>query len=176
MNFLCRWCKTWLLRQRGARMTPQLYRVAYAWCHEQDTAAHIVRSALATAVADAALLRAPHLLKQQVLFYMVRDHRHRQSAQERPAAPASDRWFPPSAGGIAGRVRQAMLELSEEQCKIVTLVDLGGCSYREVAAILDLPVRSVVRSLCEIRTRMKERLLNRRYGRPAQVVSLEGLR
>ncbi|HKJ08411.1 MAG TPA: sigma factor-like helix-turn-helix DNA-binding protein [Gammaproteobacteria bacterium] len=175
MNFLCRWCKSWLLRQRGARMTPQLYRVAYAWCHEQDTAAHIVRNALATALADAALLRAPHLLKQQVLFHMVRDHRHRQAARQGATIPVPDR-FPPSAGGIAGRVRQALLELSEEQRKIVTLVDLGGCSYREVAAILDLPVRSVVRSLCEIRTRMKERLLNRRALRPAQVVSLEGLR
>ncbi|MGA7802258.1 MAG: sigma factor-like helix-turn-helix DNA-binding protein [Gammaproteobacteria bacterium] len=174
MNFLCRWCKSRLLRQRAGRMTPQPCRLAHAGCHERAMAGDIVRGTHAAALADAGLLRAAQLLKQQVLLHMVHVDRNSRAIERRSEQPSGGRLLEPRSG-IAGRVHRTPAGLSDEQRRMVTLVDLGGCSHREVAAVLDLSVGSVVQSLCEIRAWTKERLLRRRVRQPAPVISLEGL-
>ena len=173
MNFLCRLCKSWLIRQRAVRMTPQLYRVAYAWSHDPDRAADAVERAVADAVADHALLRAPGRLPVRLYQGLHRADADGKATSGDGASPAG----PAAAGAIERRVRSAMAELTPDQRRAVILVDVGGCSYGDVAEVLELPVGSVVDNICKARARLKERILSRPGNRtPAQVVSLESAR
>ena len=56
-------------------------------------------------------------------------------------------------------VRSAVAKLSIEQRQIVTLVDLEGFSYNEVAEILVIPIGTVMSRLCRARTKLKGVLL-----------------
>ena len=45
------------------------------------------------------------------------------------------------------------------QRQVISLVDLEGCSYIEVAQILDMPIGTVMSRLSRARKALKERLL-----------------
>ncbi len=61
---------------------------------------------------------------------------------------------------VARRVRKAMKLLTSSQQKMITLVDLMGFSYSEVASILDLPAGTVMSRLSRARQRLKAILLD----------------
>jgi RNA polymerase sigma-70 factor (ECF subfamily) len=56
------------------------------------------------------------------------------------------------------RVRQAVGELPLGQREVITLVDLEECSYAAVAAILNIPVGTVMSRLSRARYALKEKL------------------
>jgi RNA polymerase sigma-70 factor, ECF subfamily len=47
---------------------------------------------------------------------------------------------------------------------VITLVDLGGLSYTEVASVLDIPIGTVMSRVCRARRALKERLLDLNPG------------
>jgi RNA polymerase sigma-70 factor (ECF subfamily) len=59
---------------------------------------------------------------------------------------------------LVTQVRTAVESLPVNQCQVMTLVDLEGCSYEQVAAILDIPVGTVMSRLSRARETMKKRL------------------
>jgi len=60
---------------------------------------------------------------------------------------------------VIQRVRAAIALLPVGQRQVITLVDLEGCSYIEVAQILDIPIGTVMSRLSRARKALKERLL-----------------
>ena len=55
-------------------------------------------------------------------------------------------------------VRAAIAKLAEGQRQVVTLVDIQGLSYMEVAQILNVPIGTVMSRLCRARYALKDLL------------------
>ena len=64
---------------------------------------------------------------------------------------------------IVHKVRAAVARLPEGQRQVISLVDLEGFSYVEVATILDIPIGTVMSRLCRARAAML-RLLASEFG------------
>jgi RNA polymerase sigma-70 factor (ECF subfamily) len=56
---------------------------------------------------------------------------------------------------ITARVQLAISQLNDDQRKVLTLVDMEGMSYQEVASILDIKIGTVMSRLSRARKRLK---------------------
>ncbi len=149
------------LRQTRAR----LYRVAYSWSHNAALAEDLVQETLAKAVVKSGQLRDPAARDAwlfSILANCFRDHfrRHREMDNVDDLELPHEHT-PESESGrmeVAARVRAAIGQLPEGQRQVVTLVDLEGFSYVEVAGILGVPIGTVMSRLCRARGALRERL------------------
>ena len=143
----------------------RLYRIAYAWTHSPALADDLVQETLTKALTKSSQLRDPAASSAWLYSIMANcytDHFRRQRATEEldeetlthDATPEheSDRQQ------VIGRVRAAITKLSEGQRQVVTLVDLEGFSYIEVAQILAIPIGTVMSRLCRARMALREHL------------------
>ncbi|UCE78016.1 MAG: hypothetical protein JSU62_12380 [Gammaproteobacteria bacterium] len=72
-----------------------------------------------------------------------------------------------SKSSARSQVRRAILKLPLAQRQTVTLVDLGGFSYAEVAEILGIPIGTVMSRLHKSRKALQRTLGRYRSARPA---------
>ena len=72
---------------------------------------------------------------------------------------------------LARRTRHAIEKLSNDQRQVLTLVDVAEFSYADTAAILDVPVGTVMSRLSRARRRMRELLEQQGIGH-AEVIQL----
>jgi len=162
-----------LRRSRGfqARLeecrTP-LFRVAHAWCHDRALADDLAQEALAKALEHADQLRDPERLRSWLFGIMAncwRDHLR----ASRPtvdidaldeecvdADPTPDEAY--GRAQVVNLVRTAVARLPLGQRQTLTLVDLEEFTYAEVAAILDIPIGTVMSRLCRARLALREHL------------------
>lgn len=165
-------------RSRETRATleqsrARLYRMAYAWCHSAALADDLVQEALTKAIQKSSQLR-DHQARDAWLFSILtncyRDHFRRQRDMEdidgmdlpHDCTPESEN----SVQQIVSKVRAAITKLPQGQRQVITLVDLEGFSYMEVATILGIPIGTVMSRLCRARAAMKILLL-RVFGEQA---------
>jgi RNA polymerase sigma-70 factor (ECF subfamily) len=59
---------------------------------------------------------------------------------------------------VSARIQHAICRLNHDQRKVLTLVDMEGMSYLEVAQILDIRIGTVMSRLSRARNRMKSYL------------------
>ncbi len=165
-------------RNRETRATLEqsrmrLYRMAYAWCHSAALADDLVQETLTKAIQKSFQLRDPQARDAwlfSILTNCYRDHFRRQRDMEdiddmdlsHDCTPESEN----SSQQIVSKVRMAIAKLSQGQRQVITLVDLEGFSYMEVATILDIPIGTVMSRLCRARTAIKALLL-REFGEQA---------
>ena len=154
----------------------RLYRVAYAWCRNPALADDLVQETLTKALKKSAQLRDPKARDAwlfTILANCYRDHFRRSREMDdiddveisHESTPESES----SSAQIVGLVRAAVARLSDGQRQVVTLVDLEGFSYGEVAKILDVPIGTVMSRLCRARNTMKALLLPEFQNNPAIV-------
>ena len=157
------------LRARIEEHRRALYRVAYSWCHQTALAEDLVQEAMARALARTDDLRDDARLKGWLFVIMgncFRDYLRRQ----RPAEDieAVDEEALPTVEGpdeahersrLVNCVRAAIEQLPLGQRQVITLVDLEGFGYAEVARILDVPIGTVMSRLCRGRQALRERLI-----------------
>jgi RNA polymerase sigma-70 factor (ECF subfamily) len=163
-----------LLRRSGgfeARLeqhrTP-LFRVACAWSHNRALADDLVQDALVKALLHADQLRDPERLRSWLFGIMANCWRdHLRTLRPTVDIDALDEECfccdetPDVAydrGEIVIRVRAAVGLLPIGQRQVVTLVDLEEFSYAEVAAILGIPIGTVMSRLCRARLALREQL------------------
>ena len=159
-----------VLEQARAR----LYRVAYAWCHNAALADDLVQETLTKALRKSAQLRDPKARDAwlfTILANCYRDHfRKTRDMDDIDEIEISHETTPESESSraeIVSMVRAAIARLPQGQRQVVTLVDLEGFSYVEVAQILDVPIGTIMSRLCRARNAMKDILLPTIQQNPA---------
>lgn len=157
----------------------RLYRVAYAWCHSAALADDLVQETLAKALQKSGQLRDPKARDAwlfTILANCYRDHFRKQRDMDdideieiaHEATPENES----SRAQVIGKIRAAIARLPEGQRQVITLVDLEGFSYVEVAQILDVPIGTVMSRLCRARAAMKTLLLPEFQQDPAAIAAL----
>ncbi len=154
-------------RLLGERRT-RLCRMAYVWSKDPSLAEDLVQEALIRALRNRKQLRDPRNLDAwlfRILHNCWQDHLRHQ-ARTRPLDDLPEPSFLYHPEEIQGRseeiarVRSAVAALPEGQRQVLTLVDLEGLSYAQVAAVLDIPIGTVMSRLCRARGRLREILGN----------------
>ncbi|MEH6543613.1 MAG: RNA polymerase sigma factor [Porticoccaceae bacterium] len=153
-------------RHQVSASRPRLYRTAYSWCHNPDLADDLVQQTICVALQKYAQLRDLDALNAWLFTIMARCLAdYWRSADEVPTemefSPVDD-FSPEDAARedeIVVRVRRAVSRLPMEQRQVLTLVDLEGFAYAEVAGILEIPVGTVMSRLSRGRNTLHKRLL-----------------
>jgi RNA polymerase sigma-70 factor (ECF subfamily) len=154
-------------RQKLEQHRARLYRIAYAWTHSAALADDLVQETLTKALTKFSQLRDPKASEAwlySILTNCYRDHFRRSRETEdiddvelvHENTPESES----SQQQVVRQVRRAMARLPEGQRQVVSLVDLEGFSYIEVAEILSVPIGTVMSRLCRARAALKEQLLS----------------
>jgi RNA polymerase sigma-70 factor, ECF subfamily len=156
----------------------RLYRIAWSWCHDSHEADDLVQETLARALAKLDRLREPARLQvwlTQILANLWRD-RFRRITPETGLdtdllVAGDDPEHLAGQGQLVARTRLAIARLGHDQRQVLTLVDIAEFSYADTAAILGVPVGTVMSRLSRARRRMRELLEQQGIGR-AEVVPL----
>ena len=132
-----------LFEQRRKR----LHRLANSWCHDEMLADDLVQDTLSKALKYHHQLKDPEKLDAwlfRILHNTWMDYLRRyKPTTDLDDIDPLDNKTPESYltdEQLVNRVRQAIFKLPIPQRQIVTLVDLEGSSYAEVAEILELPI------------------------------------
>lgn len=166
MSILTSLCKTQQLKRTLVDHREALYRIAYSWCHNPALADDLVQETLAKALKNGGQLRDPRTVKSW-LYRILSNCWHDHFRRSRETVDVDDivlveKETPEihhDRQQIVRQVRSAIARLPMGQRQVVTLVDLEGCSYIEVAQILDIPIGTVMSRLSRARGALKEKLL-----------------
>jgi RNA polymerase sigma-70 factor, ECF subfamily len=174
---------TWLaqrrLRQEVCDMRPQLYRTAYAWCHDAALADDLVQEAMMKALTQLKTLQDEAALKAWVFRIMTncyRDWGRRQKdtvdvdTLELPCDDCPETQTERTR--VVQEVRRAMAQLSEDHRQVVSLVDLEGFAYAEVSEVLEVPIGTVMSRLSRARAHLRNLLLEQQAGAASPVLKL----
>lgn len=152
-------------REQLEQHRQRLYRIAYAWTHSPALADDLVQETLTKALQKQDQLReagAGPAWLYSILSNCLRDHYRRQrETEDIDSLTLAHDLSPEHVSGqqeIVGKVRAAIARLPLGQRQVVTLVDIEGFSYAEVAAILAVPVGTVMSRLCRARVALKDLL------------------
>jgi RNA polymerase sigma-70 factor (ECF subfamily) len=166
MNIIQDFCKNQQLKRTIAEHRGAMYRLAYSWCHNPALSDDLVQEALAKALKNSGQLRDHKTLKAwlfRILTNCWRDHfrRSKETVDIDDVVLMDTRTpeFSHDQEQIVSQVRNAISELPLGQRQVVTLVDLEGSSYIEVAEILEIPIGTVMSRLSRARQALKTKLL-----------------
>lgn len=166
MTLLGRLCRNREFRLKLEDSRSRLYRLAYSWCHSPELADDLTQEALSKALKQSAQLKELSAMNGwlfRILSNCWHDHlRSRRETLQFDEERCLDLVTPEQMNlrqQDIDNVRKAVAALTEDQRQIITLVDLEGCRYAEVADILELPIGTVMSRLCRARQALKERLL-----------------
>ena len=153
------------LKQRVTNMIPRLRAIALSWGCSIDVCDEIVQEAVTTAIEKIGQLRHQEALESWVIRILTNCHnlhlRQNRKLTELDNLELVDEVTPlhelDSSRAIEA-VRSAIARLSDDHRKVLTLVDMEGLSYMEVAQILDLRVGTVMSRLCRARAQLRKML------------------
>jgi RNA polymerase sigma-70 factor, ECF subfamily len=139
----------------------RLYRLAVGMCGSRELAEDLVQETYAR------VLARPRVVRGDGFSYLARALRnvlinHVRTEARRNQAPAPEHLDPPDprptadpeAAAMIGALYTAIAELPDDQREVVAAVDLGGMAYAEAAALLDVPVGTVMSRLYRARERI----------------------
>ncbi|MEO5694213.1 MAG: RNA polymerase sigma factor [Usitatibacter sp.] len=169
------------LRARAEALRPRMYRVALAWTHDPAAADDLVQESLARALERIGQLREAARLEAWIFRIMANCWRDALRARHETldldeiaellesGEPGPEQLH--ASFQLAQRVRAAVGRLPLGQRQVVALVDLGEFSYADAAAILEVPVGTVMSRLCRARELLRRLLAT---DAPAMLVAIEG--
>ncbi len=168
------------LRRKIAGNRDRLYKVALAWSGEPNVADDLVQETLMLALQRVQQLREQERLDAWMYTILsncwkqyLRRMRPTVNIDDIDISCDDDAEIGSSKQEIVDHVRRAILRLPNGQRQAITLVDLAGFSYAEVADILDIPIGTVMSRLYTSRQSLQKVLSN---FRAPQTVSTGYLR
>ena len=166
MNIVKQFCQQQQLKQRIADNRNRLYRMVFAWGHNADLANELAQEAMAKALKHLGQLRDPQALDSWLFGILAncwRDHFRRQHEHiDIDEVTLTEEATPERLllrQDIITQVRAAVARLPEGQRHVLSLVDLEGFSYAEVAIILGIPVGTVMSRLSRARSQLASIML-----------------
>ena len=167
MNIIKNLCQQRDIRQKIANNHTRLYRTAYAWGHDADLASDLAQETIAKALKRTNQLRDPDKLNSWLFGILIncwRDHfRQLRDHIDIDEVELKHEETPEKLNqtqDMVDSVRASIARLPEGQRQVVTLVNLEGFSYADVAEILGIPVGTVMSRLSRARTSLSQSLLN----------------
>ncbi len=165
------------LRRRLDALRPRLYRLAYSWCHDTALADDLVQEALIKALARSEQLRDAQALDGWLFSILnncwrdyLRVRREFTDVDDLDDAIVDESPTPEqryASRQTIQRVRLAIAALPLGQRQVVTLVDIEECSYAEVAAILGVPVGTVMSRLARARQALRQHFMTEQMPQSA---------
>ena len=147
-------------------MRPRLYKVAYSWCHAADIADDLVQDTVIKAMRNANSLRDMQKMNSWLFTILAncwRDYLRRQKpTDDIDECILTDDDSPELAQerqNITDIVQHAVATLPQGQRQVLSLIDLEGFSYAEVAEIVGIPTGTVMSRLNRARKALSEQLL-----------------
>lgn len=155
-----------------AACVPALRRYARALTHDRDGADDLVQDCLERAIAKRSLWRPVGPIRPWLFRILLNLHRNQiRSLRRRPLAVPVDELAEslPAPGSQFERATlaetaRAMERLPLEQREALLLVAVEGLGYTEAAAILDIPVGTLMSRLGRARTALRQ--MTSENGRP----------
>ena len=142
-----------------------LYRLAYSWCHNPALADDLVQDAMVKALKNTRQLKDTAAIKSwlsKILancwYDYLRSTRKTVDLDNLPYEETSSEGDEHEQQDIVSRVRAMIATLPVGQRQVITLVDLAGFSYIEIAGILDIPVGTVMSRISRARKALKAKL------------------
>ena len=155
------------LKAEFAARRNKLYRIAYAWCHDQALADDLVQETIYKAIKNASKLRDMATLDSwlyRILYNCWQDYLRVKGRNvefvemhDETQAGHSDNY---QQAQIVKRVRASVEQLPLPLREVVTLADFAGFSYAQIAEITDVPVGTVMSRLFRARKNLKQQLLD----------------
>lgn len=173
------------LAQLLASEHQRLYRMAYSWCCDAALAADLSQEAMLRALSRLEQLSDPQ--KFQAWLYAIlhncflshlRGRRPNEPLEEVVLARHDALECAESTESVSERneivrqVRGAICQLPLGQRQVITLVDLNGCSYAEVAEILEVPIGTVMSRLYRARQALRALIEAQTDARPQRRLRL----
>lgn len=160
-------CTTRGLRKTLEQSRDRLFRMALAWSSDPMLADDLAQEALTKA------LQKTHQLKDKNkvdcwLYTILNNCWREYLRRQRPGIEIDeDKYISETSPEtencdqeIVARVRAAIAQLPVGQREAVTLVDLEGFAYAEVAQILGIPIGTVMSRLCRARRALQQELID----------------
>lgn len=158
-------CRSQEFRSKLEQSRKRLYRIAYSWCHDTHLADDLVQDTLSKALKNGAQLRSIEAMDSWLFTILANCWRSHLRSQRDTVDYEEEQFYhndnPERVNGqmeTVQTVREAISRLNMGQRQVLTLVDLEGFSYAEVAEILELPIGTVMSRLCRARQALKELL------------------
>ena len=157
-------------------LRPDLYRIAWSWCHDDALAEDLVQDTCLRALEKSSQLDKFDKLRPWLLRIMANLHsdhfrRERNTVELDDCTPPLRSAVPCPVEAAEHHatvvmVHRAIASLGDDQRKVVTLVDVGGFSYAEVAEALDIPIGTVMSRLSRARKRLRRQLAPQQTANP----------
>jgi RNA polymerase sigma-70 factor (ECF subfamily) len=154
-----------LLQKHYEALSPRLYRLAWSWTHDRDSAQDLVQETWAKAFERSRQLQDEARLQAWLSRIMVNLYRDQlRAAREHLDIGGLELAHDQDTDSQAGkqdeieRVRRAVARLPHDQRMVLTLVDLMELSYAQVSETLDVPIGTVMSRLSRSRNRLKQLL------------------
>ncbi len=142
---------------------PRLRRYATAWLHNGADADDLVQDCVERALRQQATLQDPERLGGWLFAILHNLHlSNLRRARRRGATIGLDTLAddlalsaPPEDRNQIRDFARAMASLSEDHRQVLLLVSLEGLTYREIAALLEVPIGTVMSRLARARERLR---------------------
>jgi RNA polymerase sigma-70 factor (ECF subfamily) len=159
-------CRSTTYKKQLEEMRPRLYKVAYSWCHCADIADDLVQETVIKAMRNANSIRDIKKLNSWLFTILAncwRDYLRRVKPTEDIDNCILTNDDTPELHherqNITDIVQHAISTLPLGQRQVLSLVDLEGFSYAEVAEIVGIPSGTVMSRLNRARKALAEQLL-----------------